>query len=339
MHKRNIIGFTKDVPCEAIKLMIFPFSLAGAARAWLDKEPPNSITTWADLVTREALTIIENKSKVYNSINKPIVPSANNSSPSDIAALAEVLKALVLSKNEPQPPPAPTKAMNQSCVTCGGPHPYYECTASNGYTRETVYAAGNNQTEDRNLLSYRSNNYLGPPSFNVPNQNVQAQLATQANILQTIMSKLVQQEEKPSISRSLPSNTVPNPHEQVNAITTRSGKAYEGPLTNPPVPAIARESRFIKLFKQLRLEIGLKDALIEMPKFKKWLSALLRNKEKLEKIAITPVNAECSAIILNKVPEKLGDPGKFLIPCALQDLDRCNALADSGASINLLPHS
>ncbi|GJZ85103.1 reverse transcriptase domain-containing protein, partial [Tanacetum coccineum] len=75
-----------------------------------------------------------------------------------------------------------------------------------------------------------------------------------------------------------------------------------------------------------------------MPKFNKWLSALLRNKEKLEEIAIT-VNAECSAIILNKVPEKLKDPGKFLIPCALQELDKTNALADSGASINLLSHS
>ncbi|GJS02067.1 reverse transcriptase domain-containing protein [Tanacetum coccineum] len=101
----------------------------------------------------------------------------------------------------------------------------------------------------------------------------------------------------------------------------------------------AQQSRFMKLFKQLRLEIGLKDALIEMPKFNKWLSTLLRNKEKLEEIAITTVNAECSAIILNKVPEKLKDPRKFLIPCALQELDRTNALADFGASINLLPHS
>ncbi|GJW07097.1 reverse transcriptase domain-containing protein [Tanacetum coccineum] len=101
----------------------------------------------------------------------------------------------------------------------------------------------------------------------------------------------------------------------------------------------AQQSRFMKLFKQLRLEIGLKDALIEMPKFNKWLSTLLRNKEKLEEIAITTVNVECSAIILNKVPEKLKDLEKFLIPCALQELDRTNALADSGATINLLPHS
>ncbi|GKF70708.1 hypothetical protein Tco_0203765, partial [Tanacetum coccineum] len=71
-------------------------------------------------------------------------------------------------------------------------------------------------------------------------------------------------------------------------------------------------------------EIGLKDALVEMPKFNKWLSSLLRNKENLEEIAITTVNAECSAIIMNKVPEKLEDPGKFLIPCALQELNRTN---------------
>ncbi|GKA75600.1 reverse transcriptase domain-containing protein [Tanacetum coccineum] len=101
----------------------------------------------------------------------------------------------------------------------------------------------------------------------------------------------------------------------------------------------AQHSRFLKMFKQLRLEIGLKDALVKMPKFNKWLSTLLRNKEKLEEIAITTVNSECSAIILNKVPEKLEDPGKFLIPCALQELDRTSALADSGASINLLSHS
>ncbi|GKD57421.1 hypothetical protein Tco_1290808 [Tanacetum coccineum] len=76
----------------------------------------------------------------------------------------------------------------------------------------------------------------------------------------------------------------------------------------------AQHSRFLKMFKQLRLEIGLKDALIEMPKFNKWLSSLLRNKEKLEEIAIMTVNAECSAIIMNKVPEKLEDPGKISYP-------------------------
>ncbi|GJR35533.1 MAK10-like protein [Tanacetum coccineum] len=76
------------------------------------------------------------------------------------------------------------------------------------------------------------------------------------------------------------------------------------------------------MFNQIRLDIGLNDAFVELPKFNNWLSSLLRNKEKLEGVAITTVNAECSAIIMNKVPEKLEDPGKFLIPCALQELDR-----------------
>ncbi|GJS02207.1 hypothetical protein Tco_0318715 [Tanacetum coccineum] len=77
------------------------------------------------------------------------------------------------------------------------------------------------------------------------------------------------------------------------------------------------------MFKQLRLEIGLKGcSFCRYTKFNKWLSSLLRNKEKLEEIAITTVNAECFAIIMNKVPEKLKDPGKFLIPCALQELNR-----------------
>ncbi|GJY90394.1 reverse transcriptase domain-containing protein [Tanacetum coccineum] len=101
-----------------------------------------------------------------------------------------------------------------------------------------------------------------------------------------------------------------------------------------------QHSRFLKMFKQLRLEIGLKDALVKMPKFNKWLSSLLRNKEKLEEIAITTVNAECSAIIMNKVPEKLEDPRKFLIPCAYNTRTyRQCFISDSGASINLLPHS
>ncbi|GJZ16771.1 reverse transcriptase domain-containing protein [Tanacetum coccineum] len=60
--------------------------------------------------------------------------------------------------------------------------------------------------------------------------------------------------------------------------------------------------------------------------------------EKLEELANTPINT-CSAILLNKVPEKLEDPGKFLIPCILQNLEVCNSLADSGASINLMPLS
>nr|GEW67050.1 reverse transcriptase domain-containing protein [Tanacetum cinerariifolium] len=66
--------------------------------------------------------------------------------------------------------------------------------------------------------------------------------------------------------------------------------------------------------------------------------ALLFNKEKLLELENTPLNENCSAVILKKLPKKLGDLGKILIPCGFSEL-KCKALADLGASINLMPLS
>ncbi|GJX69758.1 reverse transcriptase domain-containing protein [Tanacetum coccineum] len=144
----------KEVPNSSIKLMLFPFSIEGAAQIWLEKEPPRSILTWEDLVCkfinqffppskttnlrneitnfqqrfdesfyslnaaagcnlltktpRDALTIIEKKSKVRNSWNKPVVSKVSTNAPSSstpyfpkIAALADVVKAMLLQKSSP----------------------------------------------------------------------------------------------------------------------------------------------------------------------------------------------------------------------------------------------
>ncbi|GKE47786.1 reverse transcriptase domain-containing protein, partial [Tanacetum coccineum] len=68
------------------------------------------------------------------------------------------------------------------------------------------------------------------------------------------------------------------------------------------------------------------------------LKSLLSNKEKLIELANTPLNENCSAVIFKKLPEKLGDPGKFLILCGFSEL-KCKALANLGTSINLMPLS
>ncbi|GKF09306.1 hypothetical protein Tco_0043530, partial [Tanacetum coccineum] len=73
--------------------------------------------------------------------------------------------------------------------------------------------------------------------------------------------------------------------------------------------------KFYKIFQDMSFEISLADALILMPKFASTLKALIGNKEKLSEMARTPLNEHCSTVILNKLPEKLGDPDKFLIPC------------------------
>nr|GEZ56326.1 reverse transcriptase domain-containing protein [Tanacetum cinerariifolium] len=86
----------------------------------------------------------------------------------------------------------------------------------------------------------------------------------------------------------------------------------------------------------MSFEISFTDALILMPKFASTLKALIGNKEKLSEMARTPMNKHCSAIILNKLPKKLRDPGKFLIR-EFPRMDECLALADLGASINLMP--
>ncbi|GJW99223.1 reverse transcriptase domain-containing protein [Tanacetum coccineum] len=96
--------------------------------------------------------------------------------------------------------------------------------------------------------------------------------------------------------------------------------------------------KFWKIFKQLHINISLADALILIPKYQKMLKSLLSNKEKLLELANTPLNENCSAVILKKLPEKLGDPGKFLIPCGFSVL-KYKALDDLDASINLMPLS
>ncbi|GKB45905.1 reverse transcriptase domain-containing protein, partial [Tanacetum coccineum] len=95
----------------------------------------------------------------------------------------------------------------------------------------------------------------------------------------------------------------------------------------------------LNIFRDLSFEISFTDALMLMPKFASTLKTLIGNKEKLSELARTPLNENCSAVILNKLPKKLGDPGRFLIPCEFTGITTCNALADLGASINLMPYS
>ncbi|GKE23709.1 reverse transcriptase domain-containing protein, partial [Tanacetum coccineum] len=97
--------------------------------------------------------------------------------------------------------------------------------------------------------------------------------------------------------------------------------------------------KIFKIFQDLHFDISFADALILMPKFASTIKSLLSNKEKLFELARTPLNEHCSTVLLKKLPEKLGDPGKFLIPCDFPGMDVCLALANLGASINLMPLS
>ncbi|GJX99176.1 reverse transcriptase domain-containing protein [Tanacetum coccineum] len=201
----------KDVPNSTIKLMLFPFFLAGAARRWLEKEPSHSILTWEDLVSKF--------------INEFFPPSRTTNLRNEISNFQQRKSAneccdyrhdgysKTISSN---PTPAFVKAVEEICDTCGGAHPYYQCLTTDGNT----------------FLEFRD--------------NIQGYVAAVAG-------------------------------------NNNQGNAGYRP------PGVANQTRPL-------------------------------------------------AVILKKLPEKLGDPGKFLIPCGFSEL-KCKALADLGASINLMPLS
>ncbi|GJU78053.1 reverse transcriptase domain-containing protein [Tanacetum coccineum] len=259
-------------------LMLFPFSLEGAARIWLEKEPPRSILTWDDLVSkfinkffppskttnlrneitrfqqrfdetfyeawdrfndllracphhgfselhqldtfynalnsndqdslnsaaggnfldkmpRDCLRIIESKSKVRNSRNKPVVAKVSSSSSTpgispDVAELKDMVKALLLDKKSQAP--APVKAVEESCVTCGGAHSYRNCPATDGNVyRDNIQeyvsqAAAANFNQGNTGYRAPIANQIRPPvmrNMQDQNQNLQNQMTNLTDML------------------------------------------------------------------------------------------------------------------------------------------------------------
>nr|GFA47803.1 reverse transcriptase domain-containing protein [Tanacetum cinerariifolium] len=124
-------------------------------------------------------------------------------------------------------------------------------------------------------------------------------------------------------SGTLPGNTIANSNGELKSITTRSGLVTEGPtIPNPPESINPEEDECVE---ETYTDPDHVEYNIKVP-------------PPPPELAYTPLNENCSAVILKKLPEKLGDPGKFLIPCGFSELE-CKALADLGASINLMPLS
>nr|GEY15610.1 reverse transcriptase domain-containing protein [Tanacetum cinerariifolium] len=164
-----------------------------------------------------------------------------------------------------------------------------------------------------------------------------------------------------SSSGTLPGKTITNPKEDLKGIKTQSGTAYHGPTipTTSSLPLVVeRKTEEIKDMVHPTNNGSTKDVQplvvpTESPvqnyepviaptiepvasPFGPSIKSLLTNKDKLCELARTPLNENCSAVLLKKSPEKLGDLSKFLIPCDFPEMVECLALADLGASINLI---
>ncbi|GKV39994.1 hypothetical protein SLEP1_g47678 [Rubroshorea leprosula] len=198
------------------------------------------------------------------------------------------------------------QATSINCDLCGGAHPSSKCLEA---TKSLEAAVQNQGASIRNL-------------------------EVQVGQLASVVSRRAQ--------GALPSSTEKNPKEQVKAVTLRSGKQIgdeessdnEGEKEKapteekkseevkpyvPPIPFPHRLkqqkldkqfAKFLDIFKKLHINIPFADALAQMPCYAKFLKEILSNKRKLEEYETVKLTEECSAILQNKLPPKLKDPGQ-----------------------------
>nr|GEY07529.1 DNA-directed DNA polymerase [Tanacetum cinerariifolium] len=233
-----------EVPNTTVKLLLFPFSLEGETRIWIDKEPPRSILTWEDLVSKF--------------INQFFPPSKTT------YLLNEITNFLQKSNETFNEARERFKDLLRQC-----PHHGF----SELHQLDTFYNALNPNDQDA-LDSAADGNFLDK----IPRE-LEETTDTELPSPDDIQPPLVQVEVQ-----------VDKPAEEPSVVIPKA-------KTNLPYPS--------------RLQ-----------------------KEKLrEKDGILAANSS------EKTSEKLGDPGRFLIPCDFTRFDNCLALADLGASINLMPLS
>nr|GEY75215.1 reverse transcriptase domain-containing protein [Tanacetum cinerariifolium] len=275
--------------------------------------------------------------------------SITSSSDTEITALkvemAEINKNLmrVLQVNQQ------VKAVTPNCETCGGPHSFSDCPATNQNRNQgnhnpqgnnqgrNQYFQGANQGQNQPQASqapaYQASVYqalvhqpqIPQPQVVTTNEftnfmkandsilkNMQTNMTslTNSNLeLKNMFRQFMKMNTASSLSSgTLPGNTISNPKEDLKGITTRRGTAYLGPTipTTTSSPVVERGTEMTK------------------------------DTDKLCELARTPLNEHCSVVLPKKLPEKLGDPGKFLFPYDFPKMAECLALADLGTSINLI---
>nr|GEY01854.1 reverse transcriptase domain-containing protein [Tanacetum cinerariifolium] len=331
LHVTQIIK-VNGVTDDALRLYLFPHSLTHHATAWFDRLTRNSINTF------------EKMAKMF--LEKYFPPSM-------VTKLKNEITNFIQRGNFMKRRPEECYDLIENMTAHHNDwDTFVQRRASHGQNPPPTYQAPAYQAPVYQALIQQAPIQQAP----IP----QPQVVTTTEFTNYIKMNTASS----SGSGTLPSNTITNPKEDLKAITTRSGNAYKGPtiLTTFSSPKVVeRETevikdtvpptnngstkdvqppeKFFQIFQDLNFNISFADALILMPKFSLTIKSLLTNKDKLFELARTPLSEHCSTALLKKLLENLGDPGKFLIPCDFLRMDECLALADLGASINLMPLS
>nr|GEV21591.1 reverse transcriptase domain-containing protein [Tanacetum cinerariifolium] len=342
----KVNGVTDD----ALRLYLFPYSLTHHATAWFDRLPRNSINTFEQMAKMFLgkyflpLMVTKLRNEITNFYQRPD------------ESLFEAWERYKLSIDR--------------CPNHNMFHVTQIDTFYNSLTlihRDTNNAAGGTFMK-RPQTSESSSSITS--SFDTEIATLKAEMA---EIDKNLMRVLHINHQVKAVTPNCKTyggphsfsdcNTITNPKEDLKGITTRSGTAYQGPTvptTSYSLPSVVeRETEVTKDMvhptnngstKDVQPSVVQTESLILNSEpvlapiikpvaspFGPSIKSLLTNNDKLCELARTPLIEHCSVVLLKKFPEKLGDPDKFLIPCDFPGMAECLALADLGASINLMP--
>nr|GEV06930.1 putative reverse transcriptase domain-containing protein [Tanacetum cinerariifolium] len=324
--KQTLINLVQKVPNTTIKLLLFPFSLEGEACTWLDKEPPRSILT----VNTNAP--LPSPSPSHSFDLQQIIASLEDKLDIRMNRFEKSLndmKAFVT-------PTAPIKVVEEVCVTYGSNHSYNHCPLTRGGNEFPIFHDNIQQFQTVVVGNFIQGNrhsnlssQMRPPGFNQQNnQNRYQGNSFNPNHNQNCQNNQGVVYQNPPQQAS----TYQAPVLQ-NSLSTNKFKVYT--KTNDANDDILA-AKFMEIVRDLHFELSFADALVPMPKFAPMFKKFLNNKDKLIELTKTPLNENCSAVVLKKLSKKLGDPGRFLIPCDFSEFNNYLALVDLGASINLM---
>ncbi|GKE02007.1 reverse transcriptase domain-containing protein [Tanacetum coccineum] len=254
-------GVTND----ALHLYLFLYSLTHHATAWFDHLPKNSIYTFQETASKfpskyfppSMVTKLRNDISNFRQLPDESLFEAFITSSSEIAALAqqmtEMRKDMLMMYRSNQQ----VNSVTPSCETCGGPHFYYECQATDGYTQD-VYSTTRNFNSMCNTI----------PN---PQEDIKV-ITTQSGMT--------------LVGPSVP----PPPHS-----SSSSKEVERDPETITDQDKLQEKSdiqihSFLQMFKKLYFNISFDEALAHIPKYAKMVKDLLTNKEKLLELANTPLN-------------------------------------------------
>ncbi|GJT87191.1 reverse transcriptase domain-containing protein [Tanacetum coccineum] len=320
----------RNVPNDVIKLMMFPYSLEGAAKTWYEKEPPNSILTWEDLVTKF--------------VNQFFPPSKTTHLKNEISRFTQKFEETFSEAWER------FKELLRACPHHGFTELTQVDTFYNGLNENeqdslNAAAGGNllskttrealNIIENKSKVRY-SRNRSNASRMNATSNGTKPQLRwNEKPRRQQIRSNLISKDVPLKSHLRLPPIQFRNLDFPKNLPkTTPIPKPYVlKSLPKPHIPYPSRlnqeksrdkasnqKEKIFQMFQDLRFDISFADALLLMPRFAPTIKSLLMNKEKLLELAKIPLNENCSAMLLKKLPEKLGDPTSFLFHLSLPEL-------------------